>query len=206
MKRKQNVAQGFTIIEVLIVLAIVGLILAIFLLAIPQLQRNSRNHQRKSDAQRLLVALLEYKTNNNNRLPGSQYGDSYGPRSRFIRNIIPNGTGADLNEVILPLYDHDNDPLTPEAGFDDPSVGPYTVTYGPSVTGLGHMDWLPRVKCLDEAGWKGSYDNIYNEPAVFVHPDAITGRESDIAVMLTLEPYNDPSRPILVYCIDNVEF
>lgn len=39
--------NGFTIIEVLIVLAIVGFILLIVFLAVPTLNRNSRNYQRK---------------------------------------------------------------------------------------------------------------------------------------------------------------
>lgn len=45
--------EGFTIIEVLIVLAIAGLILLIVFLAVPALQRNNRNTQRNSDASRL---------------------------------------------------------------------------------------------------------------------------------------------------------
>ena len=45
--------KGFTIIEVLIVLAIAGLILLIVFLAVPALQRNSRNTQRKTDVGRI---------------------------------------------------------------------------------------------------------------------------------------------------------
>ncbi|MEI7632454.1 MAG: prepilin-type N-terminal cleavage/methylation domain-containing protein, partial [bacterium] len=46
-------AAGFTIIEVMIVLAIAGIIMAIVFLAIPAIQRSNRNTQRKSDASRL---------------------------------------------------------------------------------------------------------------------------------------------------------
>ena len=49
-KYKTKREEGFTIIEVLIVLAIAGLILLIVFLAIPALQRNSRNTQRKNDS------------------------------------------------------------------------------------------------------------------------------------------------------------
>lgn len=52
-KLKKSDAKGFTIIEVMIVLAIVGLIILIVFLAVPALQRNSRNTQRKSDIGRL---------------------------------------------------------------------------------------------------------------------------------------------------------
>jgi prepilin-type N-terminal cleavage/methylation domain-containing protein len=52
-KLKKSDNKGFTIIEVMIVLAIAGLILLIVFLAVPALQRNSRNTQRKSDVGRV---------------------------------------------------------------------------------------------------------------------------------------------------------
>lgn len=58
--------SGFTIIEVLIVLAIAGLIMLIVFLAVPALQRNSRNTQRTSDASRAFAAAQEVLNNNNN--------------------------------------------------------------------------------------------------------------------------------------------
>lgn len=61
--------QGFTIIEVLIVLAIAGLILLIVFLAVPALQRNSRNTQRKDEVAGLLGAVNEYVNNNNGVMP-----------------------------------------------------------------------------------------------------------------------------------------
>ena len=66
--------QGFTIIEVMIVLAIAGLILLIVFLAVPALQRNSRNTQRKNDVSVLLSAVSEYETNNNGSLPNTCSG------------------------------------------------------------------------------------------------------------------------------------
>jgi prepilin-type N-terminal cleavage/methylation domain-containing protein len=61
--------EGFTIIEVLIVLAIAGLILLIVFLAVPALQRNSRNTQRKNDVSGILGAVSEFSNNNNGALP-----------------------------------------------------------------------------------------------------------------------------------------
>lgn len=61
--------KGFTIIEVLIVLAIAGLILLIIFLAVPALQRNSRNTQRKNDAAGVLGIINEYANNNGGTLP-----------------------------------------------------------------------------------------------------------------------------------------
>lgn len=57
--------SGFTIIEVLIVLAIAGLILIIVFLAVPALQRNSRNTRYKTEARRLLSSSSEQINNNN---------------------------------------------------------------------------------------------------------------------------------------------
>src|SRR6202012_43961 len=70
-RRIENADTGFTIIEVLIVLAIAGLILMIVFLAVPALQRNSRNTQRKNDVQALLGAISEYEDNNNGSLPAA---------------------------------------------------------------------------------------------------------------------------------------
>ncbi|MBA3758302.1 type II secretion system protein [Candidatus Saccharibacteria bacterium] len=61
--------EGFTIIEVLIVLAIAGLILLIVFLAVPALQRNSRNTATKNDAQNVLGGVSEYAGANNGAIP-----------------------------------------------------------------------------------------------------------------------------------------
>lgn len=65
----QKSDQGFTIIEVMIVLAIGGLILLIVFLAVPALQRNGRNTQRKADVSNVLGAASEYVSNNGGSLP-----------------------------------------------------------------------------------------------------------------------------------------
>jgi prepilin-type N-terminal cleavage/methylation domain-containing protein len=65
--KKRN--EGFTIIEVLIVLAIAGLILLVVFLAVPALQRNSRNTQRSNDVAGVLAAVTEYVNNNNGNTP-----------------------------------------------------------------------------------------------------------------------------------------
>ena len=66
---KQKRGQGFTIIEVMIVLAIAGLILAIIFLAVPALQRNTRNNSRKNDATHLAGLVSEYAGNHAGVLP-----------------------------------------------------------------------------------------------------------------------------------------
>ncbi|MDL2341492.1 MAG: type II secretion system protein [Patescibacteria group bacterium] len=60
--KKNN--SGFTIIEVLIVLAIAGLIMLVVFLAVPALQRNQRNSGYRSEANRVLAAAQEISANN----------------------------------------------------------------------------------------------------------------------------------------------
>lgn len=69
MKIKKQ--TGFTIIEVLIVLAIAGLILLIVFLAVPALQRNSRNTQRRNQMASYLGAVNEFVSNNNGKMPST---------------------------------------------------------------------------------------------------------------------------------------
>ena len=60
---------GFTIIEVVLVLAIAGLIFLMVFIALPALQRSQRDMQRKRDADRFLAAIQSYQSNNRGRLP-----------------------------------------------------------------------------------------------------------------------------------------
>ena len=70
-KIQQRKSEGFTIIEVMIVLAIAGLIILIVLLAVPALQRNSRNTQRKDAASQILTSVSNNISNNNGTLPAN---------------------------------------------------------------------------------------------------------------------------------------
>jgi prepilin-type N-terminal cleavage/methylation domain-containing protein len=66
---QQRKEQGFTIVEVLIVLAIAGLIILVVLLAVPALQRNGRNSAMKSDASGVSGGIAEFQSNNDGAMP-----------------------------------------------------------------------------------------------------------------------------------------
>lgn len=66
--------QGFTIIEVMIVLAIAALIMLIVFLAVPALQRSSRNTAVKEDASRLATAVSTFVSNSNGMMPCTETG------------------------------------------------------------------------------------------------------------------------------------
>ncbi len=61
--------QGFTIIEVVLVLAIAGLIFLIVFLALPALQRSQRDTQRKNDLSRFMSQLTQYQSNHQGAIP-----------------------------------------------------------------------------------------------------------------------------------------
>lgn len=69
LNRIRKEKEGFTIIEVLIVLAIAGLIILIVLLAVPALQRNARNTAIKSDVGNVLSGITEFTGANNGSMP-----------------------------------------------------------------------------------------------------------------------------------------
>ena len=83
--------QGFTIIEVVLVLAIAGLIFLMVFIALPALQRSQRDALRKRQANSVITAVTNFSANNRRRtydiwmnLLGSFNGDP-------IRNLIERG-------------------------------------------------------------------------------------------------------------------
>lgn len=81
--KKSN--QGFTIIEVMIVLAIAGLIILVVLLAVPALQRNGRNTALKDDAASVAAGVAEFRSNNDGTNPTA------------ITPTTVSGTGSPVN-------------------------------------------------------------------------------------------------------------
>src|SRR5688500_8468995 len=69
--QQKNNQKGFTIIEVVLVLAIAGLIFLMVFIALPALQRGQRDGQRRNDLSRALSKLQDYQTNNRNKLPAA---------------------------------------------------------------------------------------------------------------------------------------
>lgn len=99
----KNKKKGFTIIEVVLVLAIAGLIFLMVFVAFPQLQRNQRDTQRRNDMARFLTAVMNYQTNNRNRLP-----------------FIASGTGAQATYKVADNFVKDYLTLNGADTFQDP--------------------------------------------------------------------------------------
>jgi prepilin-type N-terminal cleavage/methylation domain-containing protein len=107
LKKLQKNKDGFTIIEVMIVLAIAGLILLIVFLAVPALQRNSHNTTKRSDASNALGAVGEFVSNNNGQVPSTanlaallvSANLSSGTQLSGIPNTIAAVTAPNINQI-----------------------------------------------------------------------------------------------------------
>lgn len=104
--------QGFTIIEVVLVLAIAGLIFLMVFVALPALQRSQRDTARRNDLARVDTSLVQYQTNNQGTHNGSNLPqpDSWPTASStfddgcksnsactFVRNYMNSGTDTTTN-------------------------------------------------------------------------------------------------------------
>jgi len=103
MNRRIQQKKGFTIIEVVLVLAIAGLIFLMVFIALPALQRTQRDSQRKNDIGRVQTAITSYQSNNRNSLPGADSNSWNAFANSYLR------VGGDT--------------------FEDPSFGSYTFAY-----------------------------------------------------------------------------
>lgn len=116
----QHKEKGFTIIEVVLVLAIAGLIFLMVFIALPALQRSQRDSQRDQDLSRAQTALNSFQQKNRNTLPtgnwNTQLRDAY---------LITGGTTSGGND-----------------DFTDPSGKPYTFTALASATAPTNKDML----------------------------------------------------------------
>jgi len=62
--------KGFTLIEIVLVLAIAGLLLVIVFLAVSGAQKSRRDSQRKNDVSRIAAQLESFASNDNGLYPG----------------------------------------------------------------------------------------------------------------------------------------
>ena len=86
---QQKANKGFTIIEVVLVLAIAGLIFLMVFLAWPALQRSQRDTQRRSDVTRFVSQVNSYATNNKGSIPKTDTGSI----NSFLDSYMKRGNG-----------------------------------------------------------------------------------------------------------------
>ena len=116
----KNKREGFTIIEVVLVLAIAGLIFLVVFLALPQLQESRRDNQRRRDAERLVAGVSAFQLDNDQDVPD---------------------TAAALTSGVIGSYVKD---------FEDPSEGSYTVvdTVAALTPDTGEIVYMDDATCV----------------------------------------------------------
>ena len=87
MKEIKN-KKGFTIIEVVLVLAIAGLIFLMVFLALPALQRNQRDTSRKNSLASMSSQLANYQSSSRGQLPSTTAGTASGTIGGFVANYM----------------------------------------------------------------------------------------------------------------------
>lgn len=118
--------QGFTIIEVVLVLAIAALIFLMVFIALPALQRNQRDTQRKNDLGRFMSGVSSYQSNN--------------------RGTVPPATAAGIANTggLVPTYLRSGGDT-----FTDPNGSNYTFVYGVGAapTTVGSIRYATAATC-----------------------------------------------------------
>ena len=129
MKQK----RAFTIVEVVLVLAIAGLIFMAIFIALPALQRSQRNTQRKNDIARILSAVTDYQTNNNGLNPFVPISDNKTETGRKrVSDFIQEYVDPECNDATLSTSNiHANvnliRPSSCGSKFTDPDGEPYGI-------------------------------------------------------------------------------
>lgn len=115
-------SKGFTIIEVVLVLAIAGLIFLMVFVALPSLQRGQRDAQRKNDVTRINSQMEAYKSSNRNDIPSEtkMIASSTGFVTRYLK-----GSGSVAGDE-----------------YKDPSTGEgYTINTGETEPSQGQINY-----------------------------------------------------------------
>lgn len=107
--------KGFTIIEVVLVLAISGLIFLMVFIALPALQRGQRNTRRRHDMSRFVATFIDYKANTGH-LPTT---------SSELDDLVGKYIGANDGSK----FQTRNDSSCVGDAFCDPDGSPYNIGY-----------------------------------------------------------------------------
>ncbi len=135
----KNNKKGFTIIEVVLVLAIAGLIFLMVFIALPALQRSQRNTRRRQDMARINSALVDYIANNPSDYK-VHWGGTYqtGDSVKYTGVEGDGDDGNHLKKFVIKYVDSSCssdgttstwNPNNCSDQFRDPDGTPYTLRY-----------------------------------------------------------------------------
>jgi len=142
MSNKKN--KGFTIIEVVLVLAIAGLIFLMVFIALPALQRSQKDTQRKNDLSRIMTQLTNYSSNNRGEVP-TDLIDAGGTGTSFVVNYLGGPSAAKAGD-----------------DYKDPKTGTGYVFVDTVAPALGQIGYQRNATCgTDGAPVTGGTDRQY---------------------------------------------
>jgi len=125
-KQQTESKRGFTIIEVVLVLAIAGLIFLMVFIALPALQRGQRDAQRKSDLTRISVQITNYLSSTRGSVP------TEGDFENFVEGYLDGTSSGEGEQATLRAGEEYRDPSTSEGyevGFGGIPEKPGDVKY-----------------------------------------------------------------------------
>ncbi len=93
MSKQELKQKGFTIIEVVLVLAIAALIFLMVFIALPALQRNQRDAARKTELQNVVGAVTTWQSNHRGANPTSADADEF---AKYVDGQFTSG------KIVLP--------------------------------------------------------------------------------------------------------
>lgn len=134
MKTTNTNKKGFTIIEVVLVLAIAGLIFMMVFIALPALQRSQRDTQRSNDMSRVITALNQYQANNRGAIP---------TKGTYVKGHETKAATTGSIDTKSWNYFYDNYLIVSAGGsqdvFADPDGEPYALWIQPCVATGGKV-------------------------------------------------------------------
>ena len=161
MKKQLETRKGFTIIEVVLVLAIAGLIFLMVFIALPALQRSQRDTQRSNDIQRLMATINNYKSNNRGSIPtGSGLFVNDGGT---IKNKRSGGSAVSMSSGTWGYF-YKNYLLAGTDIFEDPNG----LTYGLNVIDCNPSSKTNGTACAAAAQRTGAADTFEAQDAVIL--------------------------------------
>lgn len=182
--KPRKIVSGFTIVEVMVVLAVAGVIMTIVFAAVPQAQRNQRDNTRKAVAQRLMSSLESFNANKQGSYPFD--GVSGSPVDCTTQPLSGNNCRSWYDNYVKNIFN-----------TDDPSCGgPVTVFYTNQSSNPDYSTWG-----CSGGGGNVKPGNVYLgvgdvcDGGAF--SDGIPGSTKQFAALVALERTGN------WYCIDN---
>lgn len=130
--KKESHKKGFTIIEVVLVLAIAGLIFLMVFVALPALQRSQRDTQRRDDYAALSSQVTSYSASNGGRVYKLAGASSLTGATDTAKNTLDatkfiNATGQDPDRVGYTVKAYTWKGWANDSALKDKTPAPHTV-------------------------------------------------------------------------------